>query len=299
MIKTLLLIVTIFYQISICALAQTDPLPNLNDNAANVQMLNDQLRQTQRKLLQLQGSINLAEASGILGAANGGTGQDSSNWSAGDVVYMSSTGVWGHAPLTSNVQMFITSGTFTAPTGVSAVYLTGCGGGAGGGGDAGAAGGGGSAGNYVVSKPYAVTPLSTYSVGIGTGGPGGDNTTNGTNGGATTFDTFSMAGGIAGVKGGSGGAGGVGSGSLNGSSGAPGGSTGTPGGNGGAGTGSSGGSGGGTILSQGAAAVHSGTYTGGSAAANSCGGGAGGSDDGGGTEGSGGNGGSGILILSY
>jgi len=72
-------------------------------------------------------------------------------------------------------QFFTSSGTFTAPTGVTTVYVTmAAGGGAGSGADGGAGGrGGGAAGGCLIKYPYAVTPGNNYTVTVGTGGAGG------------------------------------------------------------------------------------------------------------------------------
>lgn len=89
-------------------------------------------------------------------------------------------------------QEFLASGTFTVPSGVTAVYLTGIGGGGGGGGVSSATGsraaGGGGSGQYCVRKKVTVTPGASIAVTIGTAGTGGTAAgANGTNGGATSF----------------------------------------------------------------------------------------------------------------
>lgn len=146
-------------------------------------------------------TLNAYFTGGILQTAYGGTGVNSSNWTSGDVVYMSSTGVWGHTSLSHGLQLFTSSGTFTAPSGVTKVYITAIGAGAGGGGcnGAGLAGGGGGSGSYVINYPYTVTPSSSYPVTINSGGAGNSNAS-GSNGGTTVFDTLTLLGGSGGVS---------------------------------------------------------------------------------------------------
>lgn len=182
----------------------TEVLPNLDNNPTNTSVLNDQIRKIQSSIT----SLNLGSTT-ILSAALGGTGKDSSNWTAGDLIYMSSTGVWGHETINTNhnIQIITTSGTFTPPVGVNTVLLTilapGAGGGGGGGCSVTYGGNGGSAGSYVTDYPYAVTGGNSYTVTInpvGAGGAGGANATDGTvgsNGGSIVFDTLTIPGGIA------------------------------------------------------------------------------------------------------
>lgn len=147
----------------------------------------------------------------ILGAAYGGTGQDSSNWTSGDYVYMSSTGVLGHTTLAHGSQIFTSSGTFTAPSGVTRVFITGCGAGASGGNGAQGSTGGGGGGASIVRRLYTVTPLNDYTVTIGDGGVGTSaSTTDGQDGGDTIFDTITIKGGKAGKGSASTGNGGLG-----------------------------------------------------------------------------------------
>lgn len=92
---------------------------------------------------------------------------------------------------------YMANGTFTVPTGVTAVEViaVGAGGGGGGGNDAAAGGGGG--GGQVVQRQVNVTPGQTYNIAVGAGGHGGQgaltsatdniNTQPGGVGGATTF----------------------------------------------------------------------------------------------------------------
>ena len=92
---------------------------------------------------------------------------------------------------------YTANGTFTVPTGVTAVEVVAVGGGGGGGGGNDAAAGGGGGGGQVVRRNVNVTPGTTYNVAIGAGGHGGQgaiisatdnvNTQPGGIGGTTTF----------------------------------------------------------------------------------------------------------------
>lgn len=93
---------------------------------------------------------------------------------------------WVSAPM---AEAFSASGTFTAPTGVTKVFLTMVGGGAGGSGNNGAiAGSGGGGAEGVRRLGYNVTPLSAYTVTIGAGGAGGNGNAVGSAGGSTIFN---------------------------------------------------------------------------------------------------------------
>lgn len=125
---------------------------------------------------------------------------------------------WIHAFYT--VETFTVTSVWTAPAGVSDIWLFLRGGGGGGGGgqsaDPGSAGGGGGAGNLLAWHRYPVVSGSTYTITIGTGSAGGAATAAGTDGVTTSFiktdgtGTVSVAGGSGGAAGagGTGGAGG-------------------------------------------------------------------------------------------
>lgn len=112
-------------------------------------------------------------------------------------------------------QVFTSSGNFTAPAGVTKVYITGCGGGGGGGGVGGGTsygiGGGGESGHALINYPYTVIPGNIYAVTIGSGGAagtaqGGNNPgSSGGSGGNSSFDSLIMAGGVGGTGGAAGG----------------------------------------------------------------------------------------------
>ena len=207
----------------------------------------------------------------------------------------------------SGVEVFTTGGTFTAPVGVTQVFLTMVGGG---GGSAGAktpigpySGGGGGGGQSLVKYPYTVTPSTGYTVVVGAGGAALSAGAN------STFDgTVIALGGGAGATGDPTGLGGIGGGAWAlGTHGRTGGSTttstggvaggyGIPGGDGGSGQ-NGGGGGGGTIFGPGAAGTAGGGGNGVAGAANT-GAGAGGAGQTTGTY-VGAAGGSGIVIVEY
>src|SRR6188508_412680 len=93
----------------------------------------------------------------------------------------------------SRSQVFVSSGIFDVPAGVSGVFVTMIGGGGGGGGWPGGTGG---AGCYAVRIPVNVTPLGTLAISIGAAGVGGTgNAFNGTVGGTTSVGGVSVQGG--------------------------------------------------------------------------------------------------------
>lgn len=155
----------------------------------------------------------------VLPVNGGGTGQDFSTGTSGNVLYFSSTGVIGSKLQTftpTNIQVFSTPGTatWTKPSNISTVYVKAWGAGGGGGEGNGAntrCGGGGGPGGY--SEGFTGV-TGNVTVTIGTGGAGGNGGTVAADGtlssfaGTTTLtanggskgvsDTSSSAGGAAG-----------------------------------------------------------------------------------------------------
>lgn len=115
---------------------------------------------------------------------------------------------------TSKFQVFTASGTFTAPVGVTKVYISGCGAGGSGGGGANApstgCGGGGACGQSIANYPYTVVAGNSYTVTLNAGGASVKRTAAGNAGGTSVFDSLTIYGGAGGAAGtGSGGAGGA------------------------------------------------------------------------------------------
>lgn len=184
---------------------QVSPVAGLNQQNTSVVNNNFQIAQTG-----INGIFNLFSqyfTGGILNTASGGTGQNSSNWTAGDLIYMSGTGKWGHTS-PSRISIFTSSGTFVAST--TTVYLTMVGGGGGGasngaGGSNNASGGGGTGGEYLINYPYTTVIGNSYTVTINSGGTGGTSVTTGnnghagSNGGSVVFDLITVPGGTGGA----------------------------------------------------------------------------------------------------
>lgn len=184
-------------------------------------VLNEELRKINTTLRNLI-SYPLAITSGGTGKTTAQTAIDallpSQTGNSGKFLTTDATNAsWGTVTTQRN-QLFTSSGTFTAPTGVTKVYLTMSGGGGGGGGgkvlDLNGGGGGGGAA-YIIRTIYTVVAESNYTVTVGTGGAGGaggNPGNDGSTGNATVFDSaITCAGGIKGIGGteGTGGAGGA------------------------------------------------------------------------------------------
>lgn len=103
-------------------------------------------------------------------------------------------------------KLFTTNGSWTAPAGVTAIWITGCGGGGGGGGGEDGTDGftrtkcSGSGGGGAILHTFflTVTPNTTYTITIGQGGAGGARAavtaSNGADGTDTTFDGYTFIG---------------------------------------------------------------------------------------------------------
>ncbi len=150
----------------------------------------------------------------ILPIAGGGTGSSTAAGSINALLpsqtgnsgkFLTTDGSVASWGTTHGVQIFTSSGTFTAPAGITKVYLTSSAGGGGGGGagsNSSSHAGGGASGQYVINYPYTVVAGNSYTVTIGALGAGGDATpSNGSNGGNTSFDSLILLGGNGGALG--------------------------------------------------------------------------------------------------
>lgn len=114
--------------------------------------------------------------------------------------------------LPTRTELFLSSGTFDVPAGVTFVFvdlLPGGGGGGGGSTTDTAPGGAGASAPLVGNVFHNVTPLDSLTVTVGGGGVGGVATGNGGIGGTTSFDTISVTGGDFGNGSATGGTGGT------------------------------------------------------------------------------------------
>jgi len=208
--------------------------------------------------------------------------------------------------------IYTSSGTWTAPAGVTYITVSMVGGGAGGAGgtDGSSGGGGGGAGAYIVNAGLTVVAEDDYTVTVGTGGAGGLEGANGVDGGDTSLEhaggTLTCPGGNKGLTANAaGGTGGEASGSHDGGNGAAsvGGIAGThiiiAGGDGGDGqtvNDGSGGGGGSSLMGLGSAGA---SHEADPVDASNYGGGGGGSAEDGATGRFGGAGSGGIVIIKY
>ena len=134
---------------------------------------------------------DLIVATGASAVTRVGAGTDGQFLTAASTA---STGLtWSSVSIPSAValqeQQFTSSGTWTAPTGVTKVWLLVVGGGGGGGG---AYGGGGGMGGAQTQQQFTVSPSTGYTVTVGAGGSSGGN------GGTSSFSTVTGLGGIGG-----------------------------------------------------------------------------------------------------
>jgi len=166
---------------------------------------------------------NMGFLSSPVPIADGGTGQATAQ-AALDALLPSQSGKGNYllrsngtnGELSAMRQIFTGSANFTAPTGVTVVYVSLVGGGGGGGGGVnGGYGGGGGAGAYALKVRIPVTAGNAYAVVVGAAGAAGAVDTNGGDGGLSNFTgdssfVIDVNGGKGGVKGSSYGAGGAG-----------------------------------------------------------------------------------------
>lgn len=141
-------------------------------NALNLALLGNNVNSS--------GQVSLTAAvSGVLPVANGGTGLSSPG--ANGNVLLSNGSVWTSATspyVGMRAQVFTGNGTFTIPTGVTALKVTVVGGGGGSGGSVGVScisgtGGSGGGGGTAISYLTGLTPGNTISVTVGAGGTAG------------------------------------------------------------------------------------------------------------------------------
>jgi hypothetical protein len=205
--KYLFLILSLLF---VCQASAQEVVDQIIDNTEESRViLNEQLRRTSRRVASLEGGINLTDGvTGILPLTKGGTGSNLTAPTTDSIVFYDVSGsavTWlkpgsGLSITGTNinvtnkqVEVFTTSGTWTAPTGVNYVVVTLCGGGGGGAGGHSSnddPGGGGGGGACLINTIYKVTPGNTYTVTVGAGGAAGTTSstpTNGGNGGSSTF----------------------------------------------------------------------------------------------------------------
>jgi hypothetical protein len=154
-------LIIIFLLLS-CSLYAQENLDNLENESAPV--LNDQLQDYWRRIQKLQ-TESATEAYVEL-KFNTTTGHDHDGTDSKKIPKANIEGL-------SGVQVFTSDGTFTAPAGITTVYLTMVGGGGSGAGTAastGSYGTGGGGGGTIINYPYTVTPSSEYAVVVGTSG---------------------------------------------------------------------------------------------------------------------------------
>lgn len=152
-----------------------------------------------------QGDVFVDNGSGIIRLTPGTNGQFLQTQGAAANVQWASLSAHGS-------QLFLSSGTFVAPTGVTIVYITmvGAGGSGGGAGSSSGGGGGGGGGEQFINRPYVVVAGNSYTITINAGGSGVSVTNNvgGNSGGTTVFDTLTATGGTGGSTTATGGGGG-------------------------------------------------------------------------------------------
>ena len=133
--------------------------------------VDDELSDTSPLVVDDEGNVGIGTASptqklDVIGYVRGATGL-----CIGDDCRQSWPGAGGF----SNIQVFNSSGSFTVPDGVTKIMAELWGGGGGGGGCLSYYGGGGAGGGGYGKGSVSVTPSSTVSITVGTGGEGGEN----------------------------------------------------------------------------------------------------------------------------
>ena len=143
-------------------------------------------------------------SSGVLGAANGGTGLASPGTS-GNVLTSNGTGWASTAPVASggfsNIQVFTSTTTFTVPAGVTKVKVTVVGGGGAGGYDTSYSASGGGGGGAAIKIVTGLTPGGTVAVTVGTTVSGRTTSGTGAAGNTSSFGAYcSATGGSGGIN---------------------------------------------------------------------------------------------------
>ncbi len=190
--KIVLFILGLFISIPLVFAGENLPGENYQEDVVN---LNEQLRALRQDSSNIQSSTFLSDRCKNSIVVSSGKYQLSGDSSTpGNSYYYGTNGSGTKGWYASSIggkQLFTSDGTFTAPTGVTVVWITAVGGGGGGAGgyDTPKTGGGGGSGAYKIKVPYLVTPGNNYAVDIGAAGTGGTFNADGNAGSPTTFDS--------------------------------------------------------------------------------------------------------------
>lgn len=196
--------------LALCTVSVTAQEVIVDFEDKSLPILNEELKSINKKIRNINAS--LSNSSGILGTDHGGTGSDLLSADDYSLFYMTTTGTFGTlAPGSSGQvlvtngssnppdwdslgnffgEVFLTSGTYVAPAGVTRIFLTMVGGGGGGGGRSNSTvgGGGGGGAEAYINKSYNVVAGNSYVVTVGAGGSGGVGATDSTVGGDSIFN---------------------------------------------------------------------------------------------------------------
>jgi hypothetical protein len=168
----------------------------------SIQVGNDPEMTPRIRLASVGYAFTAENIAGTLPISKGGTGQTTQSASLNSLLpsqsgnagkVLKTDGANASWVLTSNKQIFTSSGTWTCPPGVTLVLLSMCGGG--GGGAGGNTGGGGASGSSYIYLAVPVVPGTNYTVTVGAGGVGGALCVAGTDGGTSSFGSYSVHGG--------------------------------------------------------------------------------------------------------
>lgn len=284
--------------------AQVETIESFDNK--NISVLNDSLQNVDRKIRSLEGSglsrFQSATEDGIpVGNGSSFITKTLPACATTDSValqYNATSNSFFCTTISSGGQLYTADDTFVAPTGVTKVFITMCGGGGGGGGGDGGAGGGGGGGSgaeCIIKYPYTVVAGNSYDVDVGAKGTGGADLSAGTDGADSIFNSdLTVDGGNKGSAASGAGGAAVAANTIN-ASGSTGGFFGSfGGGSGDNGTATPGGDGGGGGASQFGSGGAGGTTGNGSNGSGFGSGGGGANDDG-----AGGDGASGFILIEY